>query len=135
MARRDAKGRFVSVGGGTKNRIPEYTKKIIRGLERGLDAAAWFLVGDIIRGIGKGDAPKVKTARLIQSITMVRAGRLSRFIGSSIQPRSGQPASYPLYQELGFTHWKTGKKIIHPWLRPALDRSKVTMMRFIASGR
>ena len=102
----------------------------MRGMERNLDAASWFLVGQIKRNMGKNNAPKIKTSRLQNSITMENKGRLRRWVGSTIVARSGQKQSYPYYQELGYTT-VSGKRVMHPWLRPALDTAKSGMVKIL----
>ena len=95
----------------SSHRIPEFVDKVNRCVDRNVHAASLFLSGVMIRKLGTGDQPKVVTNRHRGSITVAKQKDLEYFVGSTIQPRAGQGRSYPLYQELGFRHWKSKKKI------------------------
>ena len=116
---------------GFKHRIPEFVREVNRCVDRNVHAASLFLSGVMIRKLGTGDQPKIGTGRHRSSITVAKQKDLEYFVGSTIQPRAGQRRSYPLYQELGFRHWKSKKKIQHPWARPSLASAKGTMVRII----
>ena len=114
--------------------IPAFVKATNRKLDRNLFAAALFFQGQLIRGLGKGNTPKIETGRLRGSMATAKIRDRVYWVGSSIQPRAGQGRSYPFYQELGFTHWKSKKKIQHPWLRPIFAQNKIAIVK-IASRK
>ena len=112
------------------DRIKPFTNQVLAGVEVNLTTASWYFVADIIRGMGSGTEPGVVTGRMLQSITQVRVRPLEHWVGSTIQPRSGQKASYPYYHELGY-RTRSGRIVRHPWLRPSLDRSKGPMLKIM----
>lgn len=119
---------------GVRSFVRQFTKEGERKMERNLDRVALVLVQDITEHWGKDDAPDVGEGFLKRSITWEKPAPLTRWVGSSLQPRDGQPQSYAYYFEFGFTHKKSGKKIHRPWLRPAVDRSSRLMLNAFAKG-
>lgn len=68
----------------------------------------------------KGESPAVQTARLRNSITQVRKGKLTRRVGTNIGQRpTGTP--YGAFHEFGE----------HPWLRVGLKRMSGKIKRTI----
>ena len=74
-----------------------------------------------------GDPPFVQTGMLRRSITFDAPSKLTRLVGSTLQPQGGGKGSYALCLEYG-----TSKMQARPYLRPALARCRAALFRIIS---
>lgn len=135
-----------------------YLKKVDAELGRNLDRVGVFLQGEIVRSFGSpgapaeggprtptgrkttakrfrsaqhsapGEPPYVQTGTLRRSITFVREGAKKLLVGSSLQPQ-GNSHSYAWLLEMGSPG---GQLAARPYLRPAVRKNKMTILKMIA---
>ena len=102
------------------NNMEWYGDQVIRSVEAAKQGA---LTGAalVVEGAAKVLSP-IDTGNLRSSITHEIL---------TDEARVGLNTEYAPYQEYGFRHWKSGKFIQNPFLRPALDRNEARVKKMI----
>ena len=70
-----------------------------------------------------GDSPSAVETPAVQSDSVGRGPKDNAIIGTNVE--------YGIYQEYGFTHWRSGNFIKNTFLRPALDNNRAKILREI----